>query len=373
MTKKISAVVCVYNREDTLPQCLEALAQQTISTDLFEVVVVDNNSTDGSPKIAAQYAAKYPHMRVVRETKQGLASARNCGMREAKSPIAAFTDDDAIPAKDWAERLLQRFDDLGETAAVVGGELDPVWSSPKPDWLEGDKLLHSLSVCLGWSTIAAFTDDDAIPAKDWAERLLQRFDDLGETAAVVGGELDPVWSSPKPDWLEGDKLLHSLSVCLGWSTHARYLIGSEWLCEANSAYRIAPVQERGGFPENLGRIGTNLLSGENAINAVLVRDGYRFFFDPEIRVQHQINKARLSKDWFRRRFFWQGVTTFLVNQYLREQGCTVDASTMISVPMNEASWDALCSESSDADFDVALGQLYGLGYFLAASNLLGGR
>lgn len=244
MTKKISAVVCVYNREDTLPQCLEALAQQTISTDLFEVVVVDNNSTDGSPKIAAQYAAKYPHMRVVRETKQGLASARNCGMREAKSPIAAFTDDDAIPAKDWAERLLQRFDDLGETAAVVGGELDPVWSSPKPDWLEGDKLLHSLS------------------------------------------------------------------VCLGWSTHARYLIGSEWLCEANSAYRIAPVQERGGFPENLGRIGTNLLSGENAINAVLVRDGYRFFFDPEIRVQHQINKARLSKDWFRRRFFWQGVTTF---------------------------------------------------------------
>jgi glycosyltransferase involved in cell wall biosynthesis len=219
MAKKISAVVCVYNREDTLPQCLEALAQQTISTDLFEVIVVDNNSTDGSPEIAAKYAAKYPHMRVVRETKQGLASARNCGMREAKSPIAAFTDDDAIPAKDWAERLLQRFDELGESAAVVGGELDPVWSSPKPDWLQGDKLLHSLS------------------------------------------------------------------VCLGWSTHARYLIGSEWLCEANSAYRIAPVQERGGFPENLGRIGTNLLSGENAINAVLVRDGYRFFFDPEIRVQ----------------------------------------------------------------------------------------
>ncbi|MFC4216288.1 glycosyltransferase [Pseudophaeobacter arcticus] len=307
MAKKISAVVCVYNREDTLPQCLEALAQQTISTDLFEVIVVDNNSTDGSPEIAAKYAAKYPHMRVVRETKQGLASARNCGMREAKSPIAAFTDDDAIPAKDWAERLLQRFDELGESAAVVGGELDPVWSSPKPDWLQGDKLLHSLS------------------------------------------------------------------VCLGWSTHARYLIGSEWLCEANSAYRIAPVQERGGFPENLGRIGTNLLSGENAINAVLVRDGYRFFFDPEIRVQHQINKARLSKDWFRRRFFWQGVTTFLVNQYLRDQGCVVEASAMISVPMNEASWDGLCSDGSAADFDAALGQLYGMGYFLAASNLLGGR
>lgn len=307
MPKKISAVVCVYNREDTLPQCLEALANQTISSDLFEVIVVDNNCTDRSPEIAAKYAAKYPYMRVVKETKQGLASARNCGMREAKSPIAAFTDDDAIPAKDWAERLLQRFEELGDTAAVVGGELDPVWSSPRPDWLEGDKLLHSLS------------------------------------------------------------------VCLGWSTYARYLTGPEWLCEANSAYRIAPVLERGGFPENLGRIGTNLLSGENAINEVLLRDGYRFFFDPEIRVQHQIAPSRLTKDWFRRRFFWQGVTTFLVKQYLAEQGCTVDASSTIAVPMNEASWDALCSDGNDADFDAALGQLYGLGFFLAASNLLGGR
>lgn len=307
MQKKISAVVCVYNRQDTLPQCLEALQKQSISSDEFEVIVVDNNSTDGSLEIATDFAKKTKHFRVVQEHKQGLASARNRGMREAKSPIAAFTDDDAIPAADWAEKLVNRFDELGDRVAVVGGELEPVWGIPKPDWLEGDKLLHALSVSLGWSDFA------------------------------------------------------------------RYLSGDEWLCEANSAYRIALVTERGGFPENLGRIGTNLLSGENAVNEILLRDGYRFFFDPEIRVQHQIAKERMTKEWFRRRFFWQGVTTYMVRKYLIENKCTVEQSSVVSLPMNEESWRELFSDSGNDDFQSAIGSCYGLGYLLAAAGLLGGR
>lgn len=305
--KRITAIVCVYNREDTLPQCLEALAAQTLSPDLFEVVIVDNASTDSSPDIAASYAARYPSFRVCREAKQGLAAARNCGMRAARSPIAAFTDDDAIPAQDWAERLLARFDELG-----------------------------------------------------------------GKTVAV-GGELDPVWCAPRPDWLEGDYLLHALSVCLGWSDYARHLAGSEWLCEANSAYRIAPVQERGGFPEHLGRIGANLLSGENAVNEVLIRDGYRFFFDPEIRVGHQIPAGRLTKEWFRRRFFWQGVTTSVVRKYLQEQGCQVEAASVVTVPMSERSWEQMFEEDGPGDLRQTLNHLYGLGYLLASSQVLAGR
>lgn len=307
MEKKISVIVCVYNRQDFLPQCLDALSKQTIPTDSFEVIVVDNNSTDGSPQIAEEYARKFSHFRIVQETKQGLASARNRGMREANSPIAAFTDDDAIPAPDWAVRLLKRFEELGDKVAVVGGELEPLWHAKKPDWLEGDRLMHALSVCLGWSKFA------------------------------------------------------------------RHLSDSEWLCEANSAYRIAPVLARGGFPENLGRIGTNLLSGENAINEILLRDGFRFFFDPEIRVQHQIPKERLTKEWFRRRFFWQGVTTFVVNKYLQEQGCTVEPASVVKVPMNERSWNSIWSDDDDKLFNEALNHVYGIGYVLAASKLLGGR
>lgn len=304
---EISAIVCVYNRADTLPDCLDALVAQSLPADRCEVIVVDNNSTDGSRDIAETYAARHKQVRVVREEKQGLASARNRGMREATSPIAAFTDDDAVPASDWLERLLARFNALDETVAAVGGELDPVWETPRPDWLTGDKLHHALS------------------------------------------------------------------VRLGWSRYARFLSDEEWLCEANSAYRIAPVMALGGFPENLGRIGTNLLSGENAINALLLRDGMRFFFDPEIRVQHQIARGRLTKDWFRRRFFWQGVTTYLVRKYLQENGGAVETSSVVAVPMNEKSWSGLWSEEDDDSFHEALGHVYGMGYTLAASNLLGGR
>ena len=139
------------------------------------------------------------------------------------------------------------------------------------------------------------------------------------------------------------------------------------------AYRIAPVVERGGFPEDLGRIGTNLLSGENAVNSVLARDGYRFFFDPEIRVKHQIAKSRLTKEWFRRRFFWQGVTTFFVNQYLREKGCDVELSTEVQLPMNEASWVNVFDAEAGGDFIENLRALYGMGYVLAASKVLMGR
>lgn len=304
---KISAIVCVYNREKTLPQCLGALTKQTLDTAAYEVVVVDNNSTDGSANIAAEFAKAHENVRCVLETKQGLAAARNRGMAEANAPIAAFTDDDAIPAANWLERLTARFEDLGEEFVAVGGEIDPVWE---------------------------------------------------------GG---------KPDWLEGDMLNHAVSVSLNWSQRARELKDTEFLIEANSAYRIAPLVERGGFPENLGRIGTNLLSGDNAVNSLLARDDYRFFFDPDIRVKHQIAKSRLTKEWFRRRFFWQGVTTFFVNQYLREKGCSVAPSAEVQLPLNQAAWGDVFDLDSEADFIANLRSLYGMGYVLAASKVLTGR
>jgi glycosyltransferase involved in cell wall biosynthesis len=304
---RISAIICTYNRETLLPLCLEALVNQTLDDATFEVIVVDNNSTDRSPAIAAEFSKTHSNMRAVLETKQGLSAARNRGLAEAQAPIAAFTDDDAIPAADWLERLVARFDTLGEEFVAVGGEIDPVWE---------------------------------------------------------GG---------KPDWLEGDILNHAVSASLRWSRRARELSNSEFLIEANSAYRIAPIVERGGFPEALGRIGNILLSGENAVNNVLAQDGYRFFFDPEIRVKHNIAKSRLTKEWFRRRFFWQGVTTFFVNQYLRENGCDIDPTTEVQLPMCEASWANALDAEAEGNFVENLNVLFDLGYALAASKVLMGR
>ena len=304
---KITAIVCVYNREDTLPQCMDALSRQSLPEADYEVIVVNNNSSDRSPEIAAEFARKFANIQVVHEEKQGLAAARNCGIRAARS------------------------------------------------------------------TIAAFTDDDAIPADDWLERLLARFNELGDQFVAVGGELEPVWDGEQPDWLTGNFLLHPLSVSLGWSQYARELTDSEWLVEANSAYRIDLVLKYGGFPEHLGRIGNNLLSGENAVNSLFLRDGYRFFFDPEIRVQHQISKSRMTKDWFRRRFFWQGVTTFLVNKYLQSQRCNVSPFMDVMLPMDELSWGYVLGVEDSENFNASLHKLYGIGYALAANQVIVGR
>ncbi|WP_319413278.1 glycosyltransferase family 2 protein [uncultured Cohaesibacter sp.] len=304
---KISAVVCVHNREDTLDACLSALERQTLSKDLHEILVVDNASTDQSPQIADAYVKRNANFKYIREERLGLAIARNRGIREVCHDVVAFTDDDAIPADDWLERLSNRFSTLDEKTVAVGGELDPVWPHEKPEWLKGKDLLRSLSVELHWSDIA------------------------------------------------------------------RHLGADEWLCEANSAYRIAPILERGGFPEKLGRIGNNLLSGENAVNELLLRDGYRFFFDPEIRVKHQIAPQRMTQEWFRRRYFWQGVTGYIVQQYLRENGCDVPPSTSLLLPMNEKSWLSTLNYSESPDFEETLIRVYSLGYALAAANILAGR
>ena len=303
---KISAIVCTFNRADVLGDCLAALEVQSLDAEAFEVIIVDNASTDDTAGLADAYVSRNPNFKVVREEKQGLAAARNRGMREATSAIAAFTDDDAIPSVGWLEQILQQFEGLDEKTAAVGGEIDPVWEIERPKWLV-------------------------------------------------------------------DRLLHPLSVSLHWSDSARYLQDDEWLCEANSAYRIAPVVERGGFPEHLGRIGANLLSGENAVNSLLLRDGFKFFFDPSIRVRHQIPASRMTRSWFRRRLFWQGVTTYFVHKFMRENACEVKNWVELELPLNEEAWLGLFGDDSESSFQHSIGQLYNLGYLLASQNLLSGR
>ena len=226
------------------------------------------------------------------------------------------------------------------------------------------------------SDIAAFSDDDAEPAPDWLERLRDRFAGQPEDVLAVGGEIDPVWPGERPAWLS-DGMLHPLSAHLGWSKEARLLDDDEWLCEVNTAYRIAPLLAAGGFPEDLGRIGENLLSGENVVNDLLRSRGYRLFFDPNIRVRHHIDKGRLKPSWFRKRMFWQGISSHRAHVYLDERGAPPAGEAEISLPVSDAAWAAaISSDRSEPDAAAlagAMSSLYGLGYALSASGLLSGR
>jgi len=99
---KVSVVIPAYNEEKFIGKCLQSIKDQIEAPD--EVIVIDNNSKDDTAKIAAQYGAK-----VVKETDQGMISARNRGFNEASGDIFARCDSDTILPKDWIKNIKVHF------------------------------------------------------------------------------------------------------------------------------------------------------------------------------------------------------------------------------------------------------------------------
>ncbi len=110
----ISVVIPAYNAQETLEQCLSALTKQTHPADSYEVIVVDDGSTDLTGKIAQDYAVRY-----IRQVNQGPAAARNNGVRQARGDIILFTDADCVPDNNWISEMLKPFDEA-QVAAVKG-------------------------------------------------------------------------------------------------------------------------------------------------------------------------------------------------------------------------------------------------------------
>ena len=103
----ISVIVPGYNTQGTLGDCLEALLSQT-TTQPYEVIYVDDASTDGSVAVAQ----RYPEVLLIRlDENRGQAHARNVGMSRARGEIILFTDADCLPAPDWIEAMLRPFAD----------------------------------------------------------------------------------------------------------------------------------------------------------------------------------------------------------------------------------------------------------------------
>jgi len=90
----ISVIVCTYNRAELLRELLPTLCEQTVAFTQYEVIVIDNGSTDHTKTVAAVFAARYPQVRYCYEPRQGLSHARNRGWQEAKGDYVAYIDDD---------------------------------------------------------------------------------------------------------------------------------------------------------------------------------------------------------------------------------------------------------------------------------------
>ncbi|NEQ49715.1 MAG: glycosyltransferase family 2 protein [Leptolyngbya sp. SIO3F4] len=135
LTPIISAVICTYNRADRLLLALDGLQAQTLPREQFEVVVIDNASTDNTKTVCEEYQQRLPHIVYHYEPVQGLSIARNTGLRVAKGAYIAYLDDDAIPCANWLEDIVSAFRTIEPQPAVIGGVIYPIWEKEPPMWM----------------------------------------------------------------------------------------------------------------------------------------------------------------------------------------------------------------------------------------------
>lgn len=237
----VSVVISTYNRASLLATCLEALAAQRVAeTTRWEVIVVDNNSSDRTPAVVAKASAgTSTRVRYLFEGRQGVAFGRNTGVDHARGRLVAFTDDDVVPPEDWIQTLVDLFQE--HEADVLGGRVMPRWAAPVPPWVTR-----------------------------WLEERQYRHTHLGILAHGEPARIRCDMSYP-PIWT------------------------------ANAAIARHAFLELGGFDTRFGRIKDKLYGGEDTdlVRRAVAR-GLRVFYDPRLTVWHRIPAERMTRRHFRR-------------------------------------------------------------------------
>ncbi len=134
---EVSVVICTYNREKHIGRALESLIAQTADKENYEIIVIDNNSTDHTPEIIKNFKQKYPDysIKIEKEIQQGLSFARNKGIDISSGKIISFIDDDAIAAPDFIEKIIQNEKKYPGFLAFGGKVLPKYETGNTPLWM----------------------------------------------------------------------------------------------------------------------------------------------------------------------------------------------------------------------------------------------
>jgi glycosyltransferase involved in cell wall biosynthesis len=135
---RVTVAIITYNRSRFLRETLATVVRQNYPADRWELLVVDNNSTDDTADVVAAFVGAVPPPRRIVETQQGLDFGRNRAVREARGEIIVLADDDILVEADWLAKLTAPFSsDSSHAIGVVGGEVVPVFPDGIPAWMEG--------------------------------------------------------------------------------------------------------------------------------------------------------------------------------------------------------------------------------------------
>jgi len=190
--------------------------------------------------------------------------------------------------------------------------------------------LHSSIQCSsdsrnkGWKAakgeIIVFTDDDAFVDKGWLEAYANSFINNDDKFGMIGGRIIPIFEIERPSWLpfEKDYLLPSFDA----GNESRLFPEGSLPISVNFALPIKVLREVNGFDTRLGlkrNADMSNITGEDSFLALKVKDlGYNILYQPAAIVYHPIIARRLTRRFFIKRNFWQGITTIAVENAMEQ-------------------------------------------------------
>lgn len=243
----ISVVIPTRNRADLLACCLSALRDQTLDPALFEVIVVDNGSTDRTADVCAAFEATLPAFRRIADERPGLLTGRHAGLRAAQGDVIAYFDDDAEPGPSHLATLARMFGD--PMMGLVGGPCLPAFDAEPPCWFE-----DFVRPVVGGGWVAPVFS----------------LSDLGDQPRVAN-----------PDHVFG----------------------------CNFSVRKGALVAAGGFhPDS---VPWELMrwcgDGETGLGRKLAALGLKTLYHPDCAIRHRVTRERMTLDYVYRRYFYDGV------------------------------------------------------------------
>lgn len=132
----LSVILCTYNRDKYIYNVLRSIADNDYPHNLYEIVLVNNNSTDNTQAECQRFQADYPDItfRYLVEPNQGLSYARNCGITNALGDLLVYVDDDATVNPQYL-RTYADFFQRNPDAVAAGGPILPVYETQEPSWM----------------------------------------------------------------------------------------------------------------------------------------------------------------------------------------------------------------------------------------------
>lgn len=244
----LSVIIPTRNRSALLQSALESMQSQTLPADHFEILVIDNGSTDNTKYIVSLFQQRFGNIRYFFDSTPGLHVGRHLGMKNARAEILVYADDDVIAFPTWLEGIIESFQD--EKVALVGGKNLPKFETTPPDG------------------------------------ILR------------------MWEKDK----NGNRMLTYLSI-LDFGNEKK-VISPHYVFGCNFSIRKSILLEAGGFhPDSMPR-GMIMYrgDGETHISRFILEKGYKAIYNPRASVYHVISKNRMTKEYLFQRCYDQGIS-----------------------------------------------------------------